>query len=154
MDLPVIICSIYCYITSDIETHLGHLIVELRLIFRIVPSPKSSLIIPDHFLTYVQRFDVVPQPTPQSTTRGLQPESSSGLNVLKRGKRTDGSVIGDIVPLFQLRALVNLTPRFHEAAHRSLTDRNSSMYSAEFYLNKYFDKEMFWGLQKSINGYH
>jgi len=106
---------------------------------------------PDHFLTYVQRFDIVPQSTSQSN-RAPRPEPSSSLYVLKKAKRTDGSMIADIVPLCQLRDLVNLTPRFHEAAHRGLTDRNSSRYSTEFFLNKYFHKEMFWALHNSING--
>ena len=66
--------------------------------------------------------------------------------MLKRAKRTDGSIIGDVVPLHQLRSLVNLVPRFHEAAARGLTDKNSSTYSAEFFLNKFFDKELFWAL--------
>ena len=61
------------------ETHLGHLVVELRLIF----SPKNP----------------PSQSDPQSMTRGLRPEVSSGLYIL-RGKRADGSVIGDVVPLF------------------------------------------------------
>jgi hypothetical protein len=129
----------------------GHLIAELKLIFRIVPraSIHSSSNAPDHFLTYVQRFDIVPQSTPTSATRVPRPEQSSSLYILKRAKRADGSTIGDVVPLCQLRGLVNLVPRFHEAAHRGLTDRNSSSYCTEFFLNKYFYKEIFWALHNS-----
>lgn len=133
----------------------GHLIAELRLIFKIVPRASIQGFLPDapdHFLSYVQHFDIVPQCTPQSTTRLPCPEPSSSLYILKRAKRADGSIIGDVVPLCQLRGLVNLTPRFHEAAHRGLTDRNSSTYSAEFSLNKYFNKELFWSLHNSVNG--
>jgi hypothetical protein len=81
-----------------------------------------------------------------SATRAHYPEPSSSLYVLRRAKRSDGSKIGDVVPLHQLRALLDLVPRFHEAAARSLTATNSSTYSAEFFLNKYFDKELFWAL--------
>ena len=69
------------------------------------------------------------------------PPSPSSLYILKRGKHADGSPIGDVIPLCQLRRLLDLVPRFNEAAHRSFTDRNSSSYSAEFSLNKYFDKD-------------
>ena len=132
----------------------GHFIAELRLIFKIVPSshPFKAFDIPDCFLTYVQRFDIVPQTHAHSgavpRAREPCPEPSSSLYVLKRAKRSDGSTIGDVVPLHQFRALLDLIPRFHEAAARSLTDKNSSTYSAEYFLNKYFNKELFWALHK------
>ena len=132
---------------------------DLRVIFRIVPPAvppaDPSYNLPDCFLTYVQRFDIVPQSESRSstglaaTTRSSRPEPSSSLYVLKRGKRTDNSIIGDVVPLRQLRALVDLVPRFYEAAPRALTNKNSSVYSTEFFLNKYFDKEMFWALHNT-----
>jgi hypothetical protein len=59
-------------------------------------------------------------------------------------------IIGDVVPLCQLRGLVDLVPHFHKATHWGLTDRNSSSYSAEFFLNKYFHKDMFHKGQGSI----
>ena len=137
----------------DLNAFKGHLVAELKLIFRIVvPSVRSPSDKHDHFLTYVQRFDIVPQSNSGSVPRAPRPEPSSSLYILKRAKRAGGSIIGDVVPLCQLRALVNLIPRFHEAAHRGLTDRNSSSYCTEFFLNKYFDKEAFWALHNSSNG--
>jgi hypothetical protein len=130
----------------------GHIIAELRIIFRIVPSESmssSSINIPDRFLTYAQRFDIVPQTrsgSGSSSATRVCPEPSSSLYVLKRAKRTDGSMIGDIVPLHQVRALVDLVPRFYDVAARGLTNKNSSTYSAEFFLNKYFHKEFFWAV--------
>ena len=135
--------------------NLGHLVVDLRLIFRIVSSMRpSKSSISDCFLTYVQRFDFVPQAVPRSSTsvstsKALRPEASSSLHVLKRAKRMDSSIIGDVIPLHQLRALIDLVPRFHETAPRSLTYKNSSNYSSEFFLNKYFVKELFWALHNT-----
>ncbi|KAH9027612.1 hypothetical protein EDB85DRAFT_2074745 [Lactarius pseudohatsudake] len=112
----------------------GHRIGQLRLIFRAVPSqafPPSST---DLFLSYVQRFDIVPQPNPVAPAqRGVYPHPSTGMYLLKRARRNDGAIMGDVVPLAQLRALVNLETALE--------------YSSEFWLNKYFDKELFYALK-------
>jgi len=103
----------------------------------------------DCFLTYVQRFDIVPQAQQQwggTTAKGSFPDQASSLFVFKRAKRSNMTLIGDILPLCQLRSLVDLIPRFGTTAHRSLTSENCLEYSSEFLLNKYFDKELFWPL--------
>ena len=68
------------------------------------------------------------------------------MYVLKRARRTDGTVIGGVIPLSQIRALVGLVPRFGAEADRHFTKMNSLEYSTEFFLNKYFDKELFFAL--------
>jgi hypothetical protein len=55
-------------------------------------------------------------------------------------------VAGEIVPLTWLRALVELTPVFGKNADNRLTKESSLEYSNEFWLNKYFDKELFYAL--------
>ncbi|KAF8189057.1 hypothetical protein BJ912DRAFT_850916 [Pholiota molesta] len=129
----------------------GHLVVDVRLIFRIVSNPSSKLFgIPDQFIMYVQRFDVVPQINQSisgsRTLRGSFPDPSSSLYILKRSKRSDGTLLGDIIPLSQIRTLVDRIPCFGAEADRRLTSQNSTTYSSEYFLNKYFDKEMFWAL--------
>jgi len=149
------VVSFLSLLHSSYSTVIGHAVTDIRLIFRVVPDDPASNAVPDHFLTYVQRFDVVPQVNPSTTgrtgqsPRGCYPEPNSSLYILKRAKRADTSIIGDIVPLHQLRALVDLTPCFGETANRSLTSKNSTVYSSEYFLNKYFDKEMFWALNSS-----
>ncbi|KAF8802554.1 hypothetical protein BYT27DRAFT_7111964 [Phlegmacium glaucopus] len=127
----------------------GHIIVDLQLIFRIVPSYPHE-IYGNQFLTYVRRFDIVPQINAaisgSRTLKGPYPEPSSGLYVLKRSKRSTGVVMGDVLPLDQIRSLANLTPRFGNKASRILTKENSLEYCAEFWLNKYFTKELFLAL--------
>jgi hypothetical protein len=100
----------------------------------------------------MQHFNIVPQSILGSRSAASCSEPSSSLYIVKRAKCSNGSIFGDVVPLCQLRSLVNLIPHFYEAAHQGLTDRNSASHYAEFFLNKYFDKEMFWALQNSING--
>lgn len=69
------------------------------------------------------------------------------MYVFKRAKRKDResyTLLGDIVPLDQVRALVELTPRFGAQADRRLTRMNTFTYCSEFYLDKYFTKETFY----------
>ena len=129
----------------------GHAVVDLKLIFRIVDTRPGFIHgLGNRFLTYVQRFDIVPQinqsVSGSNILRGPFPESSTSLYVLKRGKRSNGTIIGDVLPLDQLRTLVDLVPRFGKQANRALTKSNSTKYSTEYWLNKYFTKELFWSL--------
>jgi len=55
-------------------------------------------------------------------------------------------VIGDILPLDQIGTLADIIPRFGKTANRTLTKNNSTEYSTEYWLNKYFNKELFWSL--------
>jgi hypothetical protein len=99
------------------------------------------------FLAYVRRFDVIPQQNlTNATQRGIYPEPNSGLYLLKRAKHANGEEIGGIIPLDQLRSLVDIAPRFGERADPRFTNASSLTYATEFWLNKYFDKELFYAL--------
>jgi hypothetical protein len=130
---------------------LGHIVADLQLIFRIVP-PYSHETYGNRFLTYIRRFNIIPQinatVSRSRTLKGPYPEPSSGLYLLKRSKRSTGMTMGDVIPLDQLRSLANLTPRFGNKASRILTKENSLEYSTEFWLNKYFTKELFLALNQ------
>ena len=129
---------------------LGHVVVSLQLIFRIVTTQQRLIPGGDRFLTYVQRFDIVPQVNSSvsrsNNLRGAFPEPSTSLYILRKGKCSNGRVIGDILPLDQIRVLADIVPRFGESANRTLTKNNSTAYSTEYWLNKYFNKELFWSL--------
>ena len=73
----------------------------------------------------------------------MYPDPNTGLYLLKRAVRSTGEVLGDIVPLDQLRSLVDVAPRFGEEADPGLTNSNSIVFAKEFWLNKYFNKELF-----------
>jgi hypothetical protein len=126
----------------------GHIIGQLQVIMRIIPSRQTPSVLAENpFVAYVQRFDIVPQFNPVTETTTQCPESGTSLYVLRRARRTDGSLLGDIIPLYQLRCLVSLIPRFGEKADPRLSKTSSLFYSNEFWLNKYFNKELFYSLQ-------
>jgi hypothetical protein len=62
--------------------------------------------------------------------------------VLKRALRSDESRIGDIIPLSHLRMPVYLIPKFGLKADVRLTAQNSMEFSKEFFLNRYYDKDV------------
>lgn len=80
-----------------------------------------------------------------------KPNSATGMYVLKRAVRADGSKPGGIIPVSRLRGPVELVPRFGEKADARLTMESSMEYSTEFWLNKYAGKEDFWALQCGSN---
>ena len=101
----------------------GHQIVQLRLIFRVVPPPRHSHnSCTNMFLTYVQHFNIVPQPNAQCPSqKGSYVESSAGMYCLKQACHIDGSFLGDVIALEHIRALVDLIPHFGEAAEKCLS---------------------------------
>lgn len=126
----------------------GHHVAQLRLVFRVV-SCRQAPYHPcsDVILTYAQRFDIIPQPCPQSSQKGLYVEPSTKMYRMKRACRSDKSAMGGIIPLGQVRALVNLVPLLGEVADKRLTKETFLEYGSEFRLNPYFDKELFYSLR-------
>ena len=51
--------------------------------------------------------------------------------------------MGDVVPLGQLRTLLDIVTCFGADASKQLTKEMSLEFSQEFWLNKYFKKELF-----------
>ena len=96
-------------------THIkGHSVAQLKLIMWVVPSkgfaPKP---ISDVFLTYVQRFDIIPQVNPMFSSRaGPFLEPASAMFVLRRATCAGGAPLGDIIPLTPVHAFADLIPRF------------------------------------------
>jgi hypothetical protein len=118
----------------------GFSIVQIRLIFHPITSHINVLETPG-YLTYAQRFNIVPQST--LVGRAMVPDPLTSLYVLKRALRSDKSRMGDTVPLHNYRMPTELLPRFGKVADNRLTTQNSMEYSLEFFLNRYFDKETF-----------
>ncbi|RDB15509.1 hypothetical protein Hypma_004166 [Hypsizygus marmoreus] len=142
--------SIVDALLANCET--GHLVAQLQLVFRVVP-PRGTVAVrgTDNFLTYVQRFDIIPQINRQisgsSTRKGLYPDPASGMYLMERARRNDGSLIGGIVPLAHVRTLVDLVPDFGESvADVRLTKETTLHYCSQFWLNKYFDKETYYAM--------
>ncbi|KAG1824393.1 uncharacterized protein BJ212DRAFT_1444268 [Suillus subaureus] len=68
----------------------------------------------DCFLTYVEQFDIG------------DCEPNTQLYLLKRVKQSNGTWIGDIIPVTQLRAPINIVPHFGASADNHLTLYNSN----------------------------
>ena len=97
----------------------------------------------DRFLSYVYRFDFVPQSS-RAGQCGLHPDHVTGMYLLKRSTREDGTCMGDIIPVAQISAPADLVPHFGSVADPHLTQFNQRELCREFWLNKTFDKEIFY----------
>lgn len=128
----------------------GHAIGQVQVIMRIIPSRQAPFVMNDNqvYVAYVHRFDVVSQLHPLTQMMAQCPEPATSLYALKRARRADNSLLGDIIPLCQLRSLVSLIPRFGEKADPRFSKTNSLIYCNEYWLNKYFNKELFYALSR------
>ena len=130
------------YITSCFCSFLpqsGHSDTQLRLIMQPLGKPHERWSWVDRFLTYVQRFDIIPQ------ADGYR-DPSTQMHVLRRAICSGGQRLGDVIPVSQLRAYANLMPHFGPCADSRLTSFNSSEHCCEFFLNKYFDKNTYYAM--------
>ena len=77
-------------------------------------------------------------------------EPTTKMYRVKRARRSGGSqsIMGDVIPMGQVRALVNLVPLFGEVAEKRLTKETILEYGSEFQLNTYFDKELLYALRR------
>ncbi|KAG1865732.1 hypothetical protein C8R48DRAFT_747731 [Suillus tomentosus] len=119
----------------------GHTIGQIRLIMRAVGKSGTNWSWKDHFLVYVHHFDIVPQ-----SSGADDREPSTQLHLLKRAKHSNGTWVGDVIPVTQLRAPVNLVPRFGASADNRLTPYNSMEHASQFWLNRYWDKNVYFPL--------
>ena len=102
------------------------------------------------YLIYAERFDIIPQSATITTSaRTVAPDPITGLYILKRALRSDQTRIGGMVPLYHCRMPVQLVPRFGLEADNRLTYTTSMEKSREFFLNGYFDKNIFQYLRRS-----
>ena len=114
---------------------MGHSVTQLRIIFRVLRS--------DLFLAYVQHFDVVRQSNPANVS------PVTGMHMLKRAVRGNGQRIGEVIPLTRIRSPAHLVPNFGREAHSRLTNLSSYEFSNEFWLNKFWSKELYYALSSA-----
>ena len=96
------LCTI-CTIYPILPPLTGHHICQLRLILCPLGHRGMDWPLIDRFPVYVHWFDVVGQDAAQ-------------LKIVKRAKRANHQRLGDIVPLSQLHAFVQLIPCFGQTA--------------------------------------
>ena len=128
---------------STLTSFEGYDLAQIRLIFH----PIWSINV---YLTYAERFEIIPQPAFHgSTSRGVYPDPITGQYIVKCSTRANGSRLGDVIPLVQARIPAPLVPRYGVRADPKLTSRNSLEYSTEFYVNRFFDKELYYFMSKN-----
>ncbi|KAJ3818244.1 hypothetical protein F5880DRAFT_1491700 [Lentinula raphanica] len=137
----------------------GHCVVMVKMIFAPAYSKnKSHHPRTDEFLAYCERFDVVNQPAPPpqyadipcyQAWKPYYPDYFSGCYVLRKALRANGEPFGDIIPISQFRAQVDVTPRLRGAADSRLTRSNVMAYASDYLLNKFWEKELWYALEKS-----
>ncbi|KAG9310185.1 hypothetical protein JVU11DRAFT_9811 [Chiua virens] len=110
---------------------LGHSVVQLRMIF----CPLQS----DHLLTYVQQLDIVPQ-------HGHSTHPAAGMHLLQCAVQLGSTRIRDVIPIMLIWSPAHLIPNFGSAAHNHLMCQNSHEVSLEFWLNKFWLKELYYSL--------
>ncbi|KAI5990601.1 hypothetical protein EDD15DRAFT_2170126 [Pisolithus albus] len=110
----------------------GHSISQLRMIF----CPAHL----DLFLAYVQHFNIVPQSNP------INVNPATGMHLLRRAVRSNGQRVGEVIPLTLICSPAHLVPNFGREAHPRLTCLSSYEFSNEFWLNKYWTKELYYTL--------
>ena len=99
---------------------------------------------------YAECFEIIPQPAfDGSTSQGMYPDPITTQYIVKRSTRADGSCLGDIIPLLQTRILTPLVPQYGIQADPKLTSRNNLEYSTEFYVNHFFDKELYYFISRN-----
>jgi len=88
----------------------------------------------DTYLAYVQRLDIV------------NVDPATGMHIVKRAQRSNGTRIGDVVPLDKIVSPAHLIPRLGRSANPRFTLETSNEYSTDFFLNKFWNKEFFFSI--------
>ncbi|KAG1908717.1 uncharacterized protein F5891DRAFT_1124384 [Suillus fuscotomentosus] len=114
----------------------GHTIGQIRLIMRPVGRINTDWSWEDRFLVHMYRFD--------GTMSARDPATQ--LHSIRRAKHSNGTLVGDIIPLTQIKAPVNLIPHFGASADSRFTSQNSMEHASEFWVNKFWDKNTFFPL--------
>ncbi|KAG1879138.1 hypothetical protein F4604DRAFT_1880090 [Suillus subluteus] len=112
----------------------GHTICEVQLIICPMARRGSRITWRDQYLCYVHSMKV----------GAVHPVA--GMHVLKHAKHVDGTPVGNIVPLKQMCAFISMIPELGAAADAWLTKETSTHYSLSFFLNKYFNKQLYYAL--------
>ena len=92
----------------------------------------------------MQRFDIVSQYCSDGYALGPVPNPVTGMYALRRSLRSEGSRQGGIVQVSHFRSGISLVPCFQRQLDERLNRDNCMDFFSEFWLNDYFDKEIFW----------
>lgn len=121
----------YVYtVTLLMSTNAGHFVAHLHLIF----CPITTLSYSETYLAYVEYLDVVTL------------NDSTGIYIFRHVRQVNNDWIGNIIPITQIVAPVHLIPHFGPKADPQLMMQSGINHATEFYLNKFWNKELFFAL--------
>ena len=95
----------------------------------------------DQFFAYVERFDIVLQ-----NGSIKDPNPLTGMYVLRCALRSDRLRQGHVVPIKYFCTTRRLIPRYGAKADTRYNKENLLEFAPEFWLNHYFNKELFYSL--------
>ncbi|KAG1784901.1 uncharacterized protein HD556DRAFT_1451287 [Suillus plorans] len=104
----------------------GHTVCELQVIMRPMPRRGSRIGWRDQYICYVHNMKI----------GAVDPVTE--MHVLKCARHANGTPVGDIVPLRQVRSFINLIPQFGAVADARLTKATLSHYSSIFFFEQVF----------------
>lgn len=110
----------------------GHSVAQLQLIFCL---PHLDL-----FLTYIHHFSLISQSNPASVS------PATGMHLLRCVVRGDSGHISEVIPLICICSPAHIIPNFGHKAHSHLTLSSIYKLSNDFWLNKYWMKELYYTL--------
>jgi hypothetical protein len=116
-------------------------VIQVKLIFS--PPTASTTDTPSIFI-YGQFFRF--SPSHREVFNGTDiftPAPNINMFVLNRHSRANGTRMGDIVCLTDVREIVQLVPRFGSQMNLNLNCDNSLEFTDSFFLNHFADKETF-----------
>ncbi|KAI6161679.1 hypothetical protein EDD17DRAFT_1480559 [Pisolithus thermaeus] len=108
----------------------GHVVAQLRLIFH----PLDT----DYFATYIQCFYVIMQLGNLGNVHPI-----TGMHLLRRAMKSSVERLRSVVPISHICSPIHLIPEFDKEAHSCLTRESSCEFSNDFWLNKYWSKELY-----------
>lgn len=114
----------------------------LKIVFQL-KAPRGTQY-PEPYLAYVEGLDIVSQEDPISGRSKQIPNPVNDMYVLKRKRRPNGDLHGEVVQLQQVTTPVECCPKFGENMDKRLKYYNSYHLSENFYLNHFCDPEVFY----------
>jgi len=132
------VCITVHIVASLILTLLsGYVVAQVRAILQPVSSESPPLI----YAKFFNFSDVYHQMI--NNMRVVTPAPKIEMFVVRRRFRSNGTPLGDIIPLDRVHQVVQLVPRFGVKAPKEMMGDNSLQVGHEFYINSFADKETF-----------
>ncbi|KAH7910711.1 hypothetical protein BJ138DRAFT_1087120 [Hygrophoropsis aurantiaca] len=115
-----------------------YLVVQVRAVLQPVG------VVPDQPLLYVEFFNFSPHHIAIiDGTEIVVPAPNIDMFLVQRRHRSNSTRLGDIVPLEDVRQVIQLVPKFGKEISPTLDSENSLEVAREFYINNFADKETF-----------